>query len=432
MTLARTVLAATMVAALLFVAAACSSGGDETTPGATETPPTEPTSTPPPLPPGLQQILDHVAAIRELDPPPALRAEIISREDLPALLDSLITDHDRELMAQATTLYRLLGHFTRDQDYLTLYQEFGAGSILGLYSPKDDTLWVVSDNPDMSFDNLPKDEEETLAHELVHALQDYHFDLDKTYKQVEDNLDRSLAWTAVVEGDASVHQRLYAGRYLFLPLSGSAGGLFAAGILPQATDIPISFVRELIFPYTTGADWVAGLVQSQGRDYIDRLLADPPVGTVCVLHSQQCLGDWRPESVTLPDISAALGSGWSRESGGTLGEFHVANFLDLELSRSESDAAAAGWDGDHYDVYVAGDQSVALFRLAFAGESDAAEFRTALSGVVGGFSGGDSGTAVLPDGREFALAAPEGSFVTFAIGSQSGLADSALGALSGG
>ena len=33
---------------------------------------------------------------------------------------------------------------------------------------------------------LDRGERRTLAHEIVHALQDYHFDLDATFAHVED------------------------------------------------------------------------------------------------------------------------------------------------------------------------------------------------------------------------------------------------------
>jgi hypothetical protein len=433
--------------ALLAVATvACSPrGADDASstaaPGASETPsgtliptatpePGQTASPPPPLPEALQQVMERVAEIRGLAPLPGLHAELVARPDLPALLDTLLTDDDRKLMAEVTTLYRLLGHFRQDQDYLSIYQSFGADSILGLYSPAHDTLWVVYDGEEPTFDSLSASEEETLAHEFVHALQDYHFDLDGTYDEVGDQMDRGLAWTAVVEGDAVVHEAEYTDRYLAVV---GAGRAFSFGILPQVPDVPLSFIRELLFPYTTGANWVDSLVRSEGVAYVNQLLLEPPAGTICVFHLERCLAGFEPVDIQLPDISRVLGPAWRHESGGTLGEFHLGNFLDLELRLSDALDAADGWVGDRYDVYVAGDESAAVFLLEFSSGDELREFSGALSELVegqgGDWRGSEPRQAETADGREFVVASLEANRVLIAIGSAAGVGEAAYAAV---
>ncbi|KAA0237720.1 hypothetical protein EDM76_06070, partial [bacterium] len=132
-------------------------------PDATSTATTGATATPTPagtpgseLPPSLRQVLADAATARNLPPPSTLKAELVARSRLPALLESLLTDEDRRWFAQTTTLYRLLGHLRKDQDYLTVWQSFGSDSIIGLYSPIHDQLWVVHDDgATIDFDNLP-------------------------------------------------------------------------------------------------------------------------------------------------------------------------------------------------------------------------------------------------------------------------------------
>lgn len=419
-------------AGLVLFAAACSSTDHA---GSTPTPsPDAGNGTPtaaPPLPPELDEIMNRVAEIRGLEPPPGLFAELVARADLPALLDDLITAEDRALMAKTTTLYRLLGHFTPDQDYLTLYQGFGADSVLGLYSPIHDTLWVVYDGDESpGFGSLSRSEEETLAHEFIHALQDYHFDLDSTYDQVADSPDRSLAWTVVVEGDASYHDREYGDRYLHLP---SIGGLYALARMPQVTDVPVSFIRELLFPYTSGATFAGDIVATGGTEAIDALLAEPPAGTVCVLHPGRCYNGFTPTDVSLPSLLPVLGEVWEHEWGATLGEFHLGNFLDLQLPLAEAKEAAEGWYGDTFDVYVDGEQSLALVQVEFTSEDEAAAFRQALEAFSEGagspLSAGQVRTANFADGRQLALLPGDGTAVTFAISSTAGPAEAALAAL---
>lgn len=388
------------------------------------------------LPATLRQMLADLAAARNLPAPTNLKAELVARSDLPELLDSLLTEDDRRWFAQTTTLYRLLGHLRKDQDYLTVWQSFGSDSILGLYSPVDNQLWVVHDDgAAVDFDNLPRQEKETLAHELLHAVQDYSFSLDEVYEAIVDDLDRNLAWTAAVEGDAVTHEGIYAKRYMSLRAPSGRAFLFADAA--QTTDVPPSIARELYFPYTTGADWIRAIVTKQGTKKVDEMLVNPPRGTAYVLHPELLESGWQPAEVKLPALEAALGSGWKRESGGHWGEFGIQNYLRLRLRSLDAVNAAKGWAGDRYDVYVNGDESVAVFRVKFASAADAQEFASAqqnlLKDVRASFSkDGSIDLARLPDGNATATITPSGDEVVFAIGSSQQVAARALKAIAGG
>lgn len=387
------------------------------------------------LPPGLQQMLANVASARNLPMPSGLKAELVARSELPALLDRLLTEDDRRWFDQTTTLYRLLGHLRKDQDYLTVWQSFGSDSILGLYSPIHDQLWVVHDDgAAIDFDSLPRQEEETLAHELVHAIQDYSFRLDEVYESIVDDLDRNLAWTAVVEGDAVTHEGVYANRYM--SLRSPSGRAFLLADAAQANDVPPSIARELFFPYTTGASWIRTIVAREGTTRVDAMLADPPRGTAFALHPELLDSGWQPGEVKLPAIAGALGNGWQRESGGQWGEFGVQNYLRLRVRSLQAVTAAEGWAGDHYDVYVNGAESVAVFRLAFADASDAKEFASAQQSLLKDVNAvvsteGAISLARVPGGNVTATVAPSGNEVVFAIGSSQEVALRAMQAIAG-
>lgn len=443
-TVKRYLLLAAIVACLTALAslAACSDNPGTPRPQATATAtetPTEPAvgGTPEPLPAALQEILQQVAEVRGLEAPADLKASLVSRADLPALLEDLITDEDREWFRQTTTLYRLLGHFTPDQDYLTIYEGFGASAVLGLYSPAHKQLWVVHEGQDIDFDTLPRSQKETLAHELVHALQDEHFDLEASYEDVMNNLDREQAWTSVVEGDAVTHEQLYGQRYLSIPLGAGGGRLFLVADLAQITDVPPSIARELIFPYTTGAEWIRTIVAEEGAEAVDEMLQNPPLGTAYVLHPELRGEGWEPRDVTLPDLSGALGEGWERESGGTIGEFGWRNYLQLRTRAGEAGAAAAGWAGDAYEVYVEGEESVAVFRISFMDPAEAQAFAQAQQSFITAARAGTEQKgaiqfATFRTGYVTATTEVSGSEVLFAIGSSREVAERAIEALAGG
>jgi hypothetical protein len=416
-------LAATIVVVAVLTLAGCS---DKARPVPTPTPAASE------VPPALQQILTDVAKIRELTPPPTLKAQLIARSELSALLDRLITDEDRKDFRDRTTLYRLLGHLRKDQDMYSVYRAFGGDAVLGLYSPVGGELWIVHDDgQSIDFDHLPREEKSTLAHELVHAIQDYHFHLDDVYHKVVSDIDVSLAWTSVVEGDAMVNEALYTSSHV---MAVGSGRVYLLGASTTAADVPPSIAREFLFPYLAGTDWLKGVRAKGGTAAVNAMITDPPKGSAYVLHPELQSTGWQPSIVTLPDLSGVLGAGWARESGGTFGEFQLRNYLQLRLRATEAVTAATGWAGDHYDVYAGGNESVAAFRVQFRDAAEAAEFASAQERFLqaaGAKVTTEAGTrlAATPDGNVTATTATSGDQVVFVIGSNSDVAARALAAL---
>jgi hypothetical protein len=410
------------VLVLALIVAAC--GGDSPSQPGNGDPATirpTPTLVAGTLPDDLSAVLERVAELRGLAAPPNLQALVVERDDLEALLDSLYTPEDLKWFNDTTTLYRLLGHFRQDQDFLTIFQSFGTQAVLGLYAPDRDTLWVVVEDEADGFGDLSRIEEQTLAHELVHAIQDYRFDLDDVYLTIVEDLDRNLAWSAVIEGDAVAIEERYSEEFMMIERAGVAF-LLAAPDLAQVTDIPQSIVRELYFPYTTGVSAVAGIVDGGDRDLIDQLLAVPPSGTAVIMHPELLAAGWQPKVMTLPDFAGGLGDGWTRESGGALGEFNLQNYLTLTIRSDAAEEAAEGWAGDRYDVYVSGDDSVAVFRVAFADDDEADELRAAINDILRVVRAdiSDRGSyrlASFPSGRGYAIFDSLPSEVLFAIAS---------------
>ncbi len=405
----------------VLIIAGCSGGKGSSAPASTAEPSATVNATPEPLPPIVQETLDAVAKLRGLDAPPALKARVVTRAEMPAAFAAALTDSDRAWFARTTTLYRLLGYLRADQDYYSLYLSLAEGAILGFYNPIDDTLVVATEGGAASFEALSAGERGVLAHELVHAIQDYHFHLDQTTAAVLDDLDRNLAYTAVIEGDANTHQQLYI-RRATLP-TGAGPILLLSAAASQSLPLPIS--RELQFPYTSGAEWIAGLRAKLGTGAIDALLKTPPSGTWQVFHPDRTA--FTPTAVKLPDLASPLGGGWRRDSGGAFGEFQWGNFLQTRLRGLDATTAAATWTGDHYDVYRNGAEAVAVFDLRTA--DDAAlpvQLKKWLDGSGTQVSEREGVTAgVMTDGRTF-LIRPAPGRTLMVIGSSETLARRAL------
>ena len=433
-----------LLGGLAFLAMSCSAGHKAAvtrTPTSGGTPAaTAVIGTAEPLPPALQKVLQEVAALRRLPAPTNLKAGLVSRSELPALLNRELTADDRASFEQTTTLYRLLGHLRKDQDYQSVYDQFTSGAVVGFYSPLDKELWVVHpDGQATDFDHLSEPEESTLAHELTHAIQDYNFNLTAVFQSTKENLDRGLVSTCVIEGDAVTTESAFDAKYADVPAVPGSATPGAMLVVDRAAlgDVPASIQRELLLPYTAGRDWVAQVRQERGDTAIDLMLKNPPDGTAYMLHPELLTNGFTPADVALPDLAAPLGAGWTRQSGGQFGEFELQNYLQLRIPGLDAVNGADGWVGDHYDVYVDGQRSVAVFRVAFDTPAHAQRFADAQAEFLKAAGGKDSSQggltlATTNDGNTTARAVIHGSDVLFAIGSSKESAGKALNAIANG
>ncbi len=413
------------------------------------TPPSpSPTATPgetPPPPDGLLRILNEVTEVRGLDAPPTLRALAVARRDVADVYVELVTDEDRARLEVDTVLYRLLGYLNAEQTLWDITVSF-LDLVLGFYSADHKTLWVVTEAEDLRVENLPRSQRATLAHEILHALQDYHFDLNKTFDEVEGNLDAILAFRSVVEGDAVVHTDRYSRRYLAVP---GRGGLLFVAAATQFEEIPAPILRELYFPYTTGADWAEYVLRMGGVEALNGYLTEPPPASTLILHPELANAGWRPESLrdSMPpaeDLAASLGTGWQVLSSGSLGEFQLINYLvgDAQASRGwlrdprnvGAISAAKGWAGDHYQLFGNGEgEAVVVTRVRFTDSEEALQFarehREVATLGADVEETGDLLLATRGDGNVVALLEPAGRDVFFAIGTGAEVARAALEAM---
>jgi hypothetical protein len=195
-----------------------------------------------------------------------------------------------------------------------------------------------------------------IAHEVVHALQDEHFDLRHgAFAAHPGDHDGELAALALVEGDATDIQS----RYVASLSAGDLVGELARtlGAVPQGTaaKTPPYLERQLLFPYTAGESFVRALRARGGQRLLDRAFAHPPRTSAAVLDPARFIaGDPPPQAVPLPvgaftftstfgaeDVAAltgqdALARGWL---GGRLGVSQRG--LDLRLATRGAAALAA-------------------------------------------------------------------------------------------
>lgn len=400
-----------LTAALVLLATACSGGGSDELEFPSEA-----------LSPELQAMLDEVAEVRGLPAPSGIRIGAVPRAQVATFVESELTPDDREAMGHLTSLYRLLGHLSATQDFRAIYLQLLTDAAIGFYSPPERTMWLVREDLELDPARMSEVERSTLAHEFVHAIQDHAYDLERLEHGAAGIDDADLARAAVLEGDAVAHERLWLETQL------AAGGVrtFINLKAGAQSGVPASIERELRFPYDAGLDWVTAIRANSGQQTINIVLRDRRALTTAeIMHPAIRDTGWLPAELTLPDLSPSLGDEWDLSTEGVLGEFRLANYLQLWLPSLEALGAAQGWTGDRFQLYAGGDDTAAVFRVKYFDPKEAGEFAQAHLRFVqqAGAQVEETATgiaATYPNGRTVVqLRETEHDEVIFVIGSSS-------------
>ncbi|MFB6184253.1 MAG: Hvo_1808 family surface protein [Haloarculaceae archaeon] len=286
-------------------------------------------------------------------------------------------------------------------DSVSASKETTSQTVLGFYSSRTKAIVIVSDSA------TPRiRDERTLAHELVHALQDQHFDL-RYNASTEDGHDARLG---LVEGDAMVVEQAYTNRcgsqWQCLGddggNDGANGGSTGGG---GSTSGPghMGLYLASIFPYTDGSGFVRSLRARGGWDAVNAAYTDSPVSSEQIIHPKRYPGD-RPVTVTIRDSPDA---GWQRvrppgPDYDRLGQALMSTMFMYTLYDSYNRTAVVsprdvlnvdpsgdvnatdplnygltytdGWDGDRLLVYRRGTETAYVWKSVWESDRDAAEF----------------------------------------------------------
>ena len=238
---------------------------------------------------------------------------------------------------------KLLGLIEPSVDLREVSGSLFSEGVLGYYDPRTKRLRVVKG----AATGGRVLAEMTLAHELTHALEDQRFGLDLEDEGASD--DAALARLALVEGTASDLMYAYADRHF--TAEETLGGVLGSAFQPSGS-LPGFLQAQIVFPYVGGQRFVTALRERAGGRWTLVDLADRsrvPQSTEQVLHPEKWVRVEPPVRVRVR-AGEALGPGWKRAAGGVLGEFQTRELLANAGGGGSADAAA-GWGGDHYELW---------------------------------------------------------------------------------
>ena len=327
----------------------------------------------------LARIIAAVERIRGLEFTERVEPDLLTSEQLAARVRTAFReDTDREEFEANQKVLAVFGLVDPEDDLFNLVRRAQEEQIGGFYDTREKVMVIETRNA-----NAPTALDQVLlSHEFTHAVTDQHFDLgrlDKLQEARDD--DEAFAFLSLVEGDAQLVSQLYVRAVM---TEDEQAELFAeiGGIDTQEFDSLPAFLRETFeFPYTKGLEFVQAIHRRGGFEALDEAYRDPPVSTEQILHPAKYLADERddPVQVTLPDVRAALGTGWTQIDAGGIGELDLLVIADegaQSFSRTDARKAADGWDGGRY-VGLSSDRGVLVaVETVWDSESEAREAAT--------------------------------------------------------
>jgi hypothetical protein len=220
--------------------------------------------------------------------------------------------------------------------------------LAGYFDPASKTVFLM-------VDLAANEAEVTLAHELVHALQDQHHDLDRGLRYSAGANDRQSALHCLAEGDATSVMLDYtlapAGRTA-LSLSDDvlrAQISAAVAVSEELGSFPSILRRSLLAPYIDGLLLVHALRRRGGWAAVDAVWDAPPQTTEQVLHVDKLDAREPAEALAAPD-AGGFEPGFVEAHRDTYGEQGLRTALEEWMPRRQAESAAAGWAGDRATV----------------------------------------------------------------------------------
>ncbi|GIV00596.1 MAG: hypothetical protein KatS3mg014_2211 [Actinomycetota bacterium] len=332
-------------------------------PGSEPVPPEGPT------PPVIAETMDALEELRGLPFTERVVAEAVTpRELIEGLEESFDYAFPRGLLERRSRAWSTMGVIGEGVSIREELERFVSGQVIGYYDTLTGELrFIGTEEPS------PR-ERVTLAHELIHALDDQHFGLERIDHLMTSCRDEAAtAAIALTEGDATFFMSRYALEHLTpqeqLGLATDLGG--------ETPTVEPFIERQQIWPYTAGQAFVATLVGRGGVDAVDAAFRELPVSTEQIIHPDRYPDDV-PTPVDVPELGPALGPGWEDLDVQEVGEAWLSIALGLRLPSSTAAEAAAGWDGGLYRAWTDGERVAVVLVTAWDAPEEAEAFAEAM------------------------------------------------------
>ncbi|RPI11833.1 MAG: hypothetical protein EHM63_00965 [Actinobacteria bacterium] len=308
--------------------------------------------------PRVVELVDFVQDERGLLFEHPVRIDFLTAEEYTAriLERDELTDEDVEELEQAEAELRAMGLVTGDVDLVEALRTVRDEGTLAYYDQEEDRIIIrgTEISPALSV---------TLVHELTHALQAQHFDLERE-EEGEDGADD--VFRSLVEGDATRIEEGYVASLSDDELAAYEDETESQEESADLSAVPSVWLAFVGAPYSLGRDLVTYLAATDGNGAVNDALDDPPRSELVLLDPFRYSEDESVADVPVP----ALSDGESQLDDGDLGALTLFFLLSSQHDALVALEAADGWGGDAYVTFERDDR--VCMRVSVAGVDDRA------------------------------------------------------------
>jgi hypothetical protein len=284
-----------------------------------------------------------------------------------ARFETLNREHYEEHTADydaATVVLGALGFLRNNLSYYETAQAFGSAGVLGFYDPETDELAVRGGT-------MTPFVRTVVAHELVHALDDQWFDLDRPeYDDAKDEI--GFGFSAIAEGNARRIENLYRETLTAAERASAEREELSYGGSFPTQKFTTSFLKLQLAPYTLGEALVDELYAIGGQKAVDAAFVSPPRTSEQVIDVDTYRAGEGPARVDPPKADGPV------VEDGIMGQLVIQYLLETVVSAAQANRAASGWAGDWYVAWTANGASCVRATVAMDTPADTADLKTAL------------------------------------------------------
>jgi hypothetical protein len=340
----------------------------------------------------------HIAKIRGLAFKGPVKKGIQNKEELRNYLQELMLRKQPKAKTDALArAYAMLGLMPRGIDLTKVVLDLLQQQVAGFYDPETKALYLINEW-NMSQSSI-------ISHELMHALQDQHFDLLSLPMEDDKREDVMNAVRCVIEGEGMLMMFLYVadkdadvGAFETLLGEGYKSYItalnrgiemkldddsFMSGLgMGSLNNVPRVIKEGLILPYMAGLVFVHKAWQKGGWQGVNDLYQDMPQSTEQILHIEKYFDERdRPTVIEIKEPVKLAPEGFNLIYESILGELYISVLMRDLRGKKALKSSWEGWDGDLYLAFLhpETDKELFLWSTVWDSDKDAREFASQYS-----------------------------------------------------
>ncbi len=308
----------------------------------------------------VARALTYMSGLRELAATAPVKGRVISRDQMVQRVEhELDTEIPPAVVNASGEILFALGTVPASFDYRRGLLDVMRAELLGFYEPHDKTMFLGGDLRGAELDA-------TLWHELVHALQDQHYGLEKLLDFSADAGDWQGAVHALAEGDATsaMIDAMFAPKGIRAPdVPDSVMDLESALSTGAVEQVPAIIKRSVMAPYVDGLAFVNALRRRGGWSSVDEAWRRLPASTEQILHLDKYDAHEAPEPIPAlaPNASGPSESTYSDVYGEETLRILFEEWMPARAARE----AASAWAGDRVTAFSDGQLTSVAWRIRF-------------------------------------------------------------------